>query len=253
MKKTNTLQKIIILFISSFILSMNAKASLVEKQSHSYIGTDKKKYVAIWYKDNFSGAKMSEIFINKEANSHWFSGWKLPKYPKNELQENNSSKLELPENIKDLLGSLGESFSQKYRKKYKSTNPPKFQDTIDINKFTIPDTVLHFDSYPHTTDDTFKISPYVTILPDTLDKEFDFDLKINKNQRLEIRAKHNITINIIEYGTKKTIISGIEIEGNGLWHKINLSSLKNIKNYCLYEAKAYKNGKSLNSIIFSFK
>ncbi len=209
-KLTRTLVLIFGMFLLAFQVSIS---EMVETEYHEYTGTDGKKYVVLYYLDDISGDKLSEIKVEGREDSYWKNGYVMPNYSNKgvtNVEVDVTRKLDIkPLEYEDFeydVASLGEAYE-----------PETFKPASGKVKVCIHKNLL--------------------------------DMKLTVDNLLEIRVADDSKIDIVELSTGKVLASDVTVKA-GEYQKLDFLSKSNLDKKRPYGVVVKQNGEILKTEIF---
>lgn len=209
-KLTRTLVLIFGMFLLAFQVSIS---EMVETEYHEYTGTDGKKYVVLYYLDDISGDKLSEIKVEGREDSYWKNGYVMPNYSNKGVTNAGidvTRKLDIkPLEYEDFeydVASLGEAYE-----------PETFKPASGKVKVCIHKNLL--------------------------------DMKLTVDNLLEIRVADDSKIDIVELSTGKVLASDVTVKA-GEYQKLDFLSKSNLDKKRPYGVVVKQNGEILKTEIF---
>lgn len=209
-KLTRTLVLIFGMFLLAFQVSIS---EMVETEYHEYTGTDGKKYVVLYYLDDISGDKLSEIKVEGREDSYWKNGYVMPNYSNKgvtNVEVDVTRKLDIkPLEYEDFeydVASLGEAYE-----------PETFKPASGKVKVCIHKNLL--------------------------------DMKLTVDNLLEIKVADDSKIDIVELSTGKVLASDVTVKA-GEYQKLDFLSKSNLDKKRPYGVVVKQNGEILKTEIF---
>lgn len=209
-KLTRTLVLIFGMFLLAFQVSIS---EMVETEYHEYTGTDGKKYVVLYYLDDISGDKLSEIKVEGLEDSYWKNGYIMPNYSKEgktNVEIDVTRKLDIkPLEYEDFeydVASLGEAYE-----------PETFKPASGKVKVYIHKNLL--------------------------------DMKLAVDNLLEIKVADDSKIDIVDLSTGKVLASDVTVKA-GEYQKLDFLAKSNLDKKRPYGVVVKQNGEILKTEVF---
>ena len=210
-KLTRTLVLIFGMFLLAFQVSIS---EMVETEYHEYTGTDGKKYVVLYYLDDISGDKLSEIKVEGCEDSYWKNGYIMPNYSNKGVT------------------NAGIDVTRKLDIKPLKCEGKDFEHVSSLGKAYEPETFKPASG---------KVKVYI--------HKNLLDMNLTVDNLLEIKVADDSKIDIVDLSTGKVLASDVTVKA-GEYQKLDFLAKSNLDKKRPYGVVVKQNGEILKTEIF---